>query len=243
MCTVLPPPGVNPIAVNKYININRQNCSIISCSTDCLHTDFVLPAVCQILNFKVSRRRHVCISWLTNNVTICNARVCLWCNYSPIATQPTSPAAANKPNGHTSRISCTTCILPQCGSPVSPQPHIRSSAMFLSLSNLEVCHWLSSNGTICVKIRQLVQKISWGWQGAATPKACWFHNYKPSAQSAPTTKDQTMGGHVRATALCTVAPNICGPSVRNWLRVKIPAPRILRWHLAYRTAMILGLAG
>jgi len=46
-----------------------------------------------------------------------------------------------------------------------------------------------------------------GLTGAATPKARWFHDYKTSEESAPTTKDQTLGGHVRATAMCTVASN------------------------------------
>ena len=31
-----------------------------------------------------------------------------------------------------------------------------------------------------------------------------------------------------ATKLCTVAPNICGPSGWKWLHVVILAPRILR---------------
>jgi hypothetical protein len=36
-----------------------------------------------------------------------------------------------------------------------------------------------------------------------------------------------------ATTLCTVAPNICGPSAWNLIHVTLPSPRILRWLLDF----------
>jgi hypothetical protein len=37
----------------------------------------------------------------------------------------------------------------------------------------------------------------------------------------------------RATAFCTVAPNICGPSVWNLLHVTVLVPRIWKWLLFF----------
>jgi hypothetical protein len=37
----------------------------------------------------------------------------------------------------------------------------------------------------------------------------------------------------RATKFCTVAPNICGPSMWNLLYVTLMAPRILEWLLDF----------
>ena len=33
------------------------------------------------------------------------------------------------------------------------------------------------------------------------------------------------------TEFCTVAPNVCGSSVRNWLYLALPARRTLTWLL------------
>ena len=136
-----------PIRISTCKTVPLYRAAPIACIRIVCCLQFV-----RYLTSRFTRRRHVCISWLTNNVTICTAGVCLWCNTSLIATQPRSPAVASKPNGRTSRN--TTCILPHSGvRQCRPHPHIRLSAMFLSLTNLEVCHWLSSNSIILVKIR------------------------------------------------------------------------------------------
>ena len=137
---------------------------------------------------------------------------------------------------------------PQWGPPVSPSfppppptAHSLSSTMFLSLSNLEICHWLSSNGINFVprfvKIRQMVQKKSDGADHVSmtTNHRFLIHMEQSARPPLPITKDQSMGGHERATAFCTVSPNICGSSVRIWRCVTIPAPGIFRWHTTLRT--------